>query len=49
MARRKKGQKVDGWVILDKPVGITSTAAVAAVKRLYDAQKAGHEIGRAHV
>ncbi len=42
MARRKKGQKVDGWVILDKPVGITSTAAVGAVKRLFDAQKAGH-------
>jgi len=42
MARRKKGQKVDGWVILDKPAGITSTAAVAAVKRLFDAQKAGH-------
>src|SRR3954464_7332593 len=42
MARRKKGQKVDGWVILDKPVGITSTASVAVVKRLYDAQKAGH-------
>src|SRR3954468_20019515 len=42
MARRKKGQKIDGWVILDKPVGITSTAAVAAVKRLFDAQKAGH-------
>jgi tRNA pseudouridine55 synthase len=42
MARRKKGQKVDGWVILDKPVGITSTSSVAAVKRLFDAQKAGH-------
>ena len=42
MDRRKKGQKVDGWMILDKPVGITSTAAVAAVKRLFDAQKAGH-------
>ena len=42
MARRKKGQKVDGWVILDKPVGITSTASVAAVKRVFDAQKAGH-------
>ena len=42
MARRKKGQKVDGWVILDKPIGITSTAAVGAVKRLFDAQKAGH-------
>src|SRR3954463_2867544 len=42
MARRKKGQKVNGWVILDKPIGITSTAAVGAVKRLFDAQKAGH-------
>ncbi len=42
MARRKKGQKVDGWLILDKPIGITSTQAVAAVKRLFDAQKAGH-------
>ncbi len=29
-------------MILDKPVGITSTAAVGAVKRLFDAQKAGH-------
>jgi len=42
MARCKKGQKVDGWVILDKPAGVTSTAAVGAVKRLFDAQKAGH-------
>src|SRR5436190_11166595 len=42
MARRKKGQKVDGWVILDKPIGITSTAAVGAVKRLFKAKKAGH-------
>jgi tRNA pseudouridine55 synthase len=42
MSRRKKGQKVDGWVILDKPIGITSTQAVAAVRRLFDAQKAGH-------
>ena len=42
MSRRKKGQKVDGWVILDKPAGITSTQAVAVVRRLFDAQKAGH-------
>ncbi len=42
MARRKKGQKVDGWVILDKPVGLTSTAAVGKVRRAFDAQKAGH-------
>ncbi len=42
MARRKRGEKVDGWVILDKPLGLTSTQAVAAVRRLFDAQKAGH-------
>lgn len=42
MSRRKKGQKVDGWLILDKPLGITSTQAVAAVRRIFDAQKAGH-------
>jgi tRNA pseudouridine55 synthase len=42
MARRQKGRKVDGWLILDKPVGITSTEAVARVKRLFDAQKVGH-------
>jgi tRNA pseudouridine55 synthase len=42
MRRREKGRKVDGWLILDKPVGMTSTEAVARVKRLFDAQKAGH-------
>lgn len=31
-----------GWVILDKPQGMTSTQAVGVVRRLYDAQKAGH-------
>ena len=40
--RRKKGDKVDGWLILDKPAGITSTQAVNLVKRLFNAQKAGH-------
>ena len=40
--RRKKGRKVDGWLILDKPVDLTSTQAVNIVKRIFDAQKAGH-------
>ena len=40
--RRKKGSKVDGWLILDKPVDLTSTQAVNIVKRIFDAQKAGH-------
>jgi len=42
MARRKKGKAVHGWLILDKPVGMTSTQAVGAVRRLFDARKAGH-------
>src|SRR5258706_5016829 len=42
MARRKKGQPVHGWVIVDKPQGVTSTQVVAAVRRIFDAQKAGH-------
>lgn len=42
MARKRKGQPVHGWVVLDKPRGITSTQAVARVRRVFDAQKAGH-------
>lgn len=42
MGRRKKGRKVSGWILLDKPVGLTSTHAVSRVRRLFDAQKAGH-------
>ena len=42
MARRKKGNAVNGWVVLDKPLGMTSTQAVGAVRRAYEAQKAGH-------
>jgi len=42
MSRRKSGDKVDGWVILDKPVGLGSTPAVSRVRRLFGAQKAGH-------
>ncbi len=42
MGRRKKGDAVHGWVIVDKPVGITSTQVVGAIKRIFNAQKAGH-------
>jgi len=42
MARRKKGEKIDGWIVLDKPVGLGSTPAVSRVRRLFGAQKAGH-------
>ena len=33
---------VNGWIALDKPTGLTSTQAVSRLKRLYNAQKAGH-------
>jgi len=39
---RPKRRVVNGWLILDKPVGMTSTFAVAAVKRAFNAKKAGH-------
>jgi len=42
MTRKRRGQPVHGWVVLDKPLGLTSTAAVAAVRRIFDAAKAGH-------
>ncbi len=42
MARRKKGRRISGWINFDKPLHMTSTHAVATIKRLFDAQKAGH-------
>ena len=42
MGRRKRGSPVHGWVCLDKPVEMGSTEAVTRVRRLFDAQKAGH-------
>ena len=40
--RKRKGDPVHGWLVLDKPVDLTSTQAVGIVKRLFNAQKAGH-------
>ncbi|MDR3535300.1 MAG: tRNA pseudouridine(55) synthase TruB [Acetobacteraceae bacterium] len=43
MPRRKpRGRPLDGWLIIDKPPGLTSTDVVNRVKRIFDAQKAGH-------
>jgi tRNA pseudouridine55 synthase len=39
---RPKKRDVNGWIVLDKGVGMTSTHAVAAVKRTLTAKKAGH-------
>ncbi len=40
--RRQQGRPLDGWLIVDKPAGITSTDVVNRVRRWFDAQKAGH-------
>ena len=42
MARTRKGEAVSGWVCLEKPRGLGSTAAVSRVRRAFNAQKAGH-------
>jgi len=43
MPRRKpRGRPLDGWLIIDKPPGLTSTDVVNRVRRALDAQKAGH-------
>jgi tRNA pseudouridine55 synthase len=41
-APRREKRDVHGWLVLDKPVGTTSTAAVAILKRLTRARKVGH-------
>ncbi|MGL4312005.1 MAG: tRNA pseudouridine(55) synthase TruB [Paracoccaceae bacterium] len=42
MARNRKGRDVSGWVVVDKPAGITSTAVVGKLRWAFQAQKAGH-------
>ncbi|NQW00741.1 MAG: tRNA pseudouridine(55) synthase TruB [Rhodospirillales bacterium] len=42
MARKRRGQPVHGWLIIDKPLGLGSTQVVGRVRYLMDAQKAGH-------
>lgn len=42
MARRKKGNPVTGWIIVDKPAGLTSTAVVNKLRWGLKAKKAGH-------
>ncbi|PKQ05352.1 MAG: tRNA pseudouridine(55) synthase TruB, partial [Alphaproteobacteria bacterium HGW-Alphaproteobacteria-11] len=42
MSRRKSGEAVTGWVIVDKPSGPTSSDVVNRVRRLFNARKAGH-------
>ena len=39
---KREKRDINGWVVLDKPLGMTSTTAVAAVRRIFKAKKAGH-------
>ncbi len=42
MSRRRKGRPIDGWLVIDKPAGMTSTDVVSRIKRLWQAEKVGH-------
>ncbi|WP_417587594.1 tRNA pseudouridine(55) synthase TruB [Pararhodobacter oceanensis] len=42
MARKKKGRSISGWLVVDKPAGVTSTSVVGKVRWALDAKKAGH-------
>lgn len=42
MGRKRKGRDISGWLVVDKPAGLTSTAVVNKVRWAFDANKAGH-------
>ncbi|MEE4348320.1 MAG: tRNA pseudouridine(55) synthase TruB, partial [Paracoccaceae bacterium] len=42
MGRKRKGRDISGWLVVDKPAGLTSTAVVNKVRWALDANKAGH-------
>jgi tRNA pseudouridine55 synthase len=42
MARKRRGRPVHGWLVVDKPVGPTSTRVVSRVRHVFDARKVGH-------
>ncbi len=42
MARKRKGRDISGWLVIDKPAGMTSTSVVNKVRWAFDAKKAGH-------
>jgi tRNA pseudouridine55 synthase len=41
-AAKRKKRDVHGWIVLDKPIGMTSTYAVSVIKRLFEAKRVGH-------
>ena len=42
MFSKRKSNNINGWIIIDKPAGITSTGVVSKIKRAFSAKKVGH-------
>ncbi len=42
MARRKKGRDISGWLVVDKPAGVSSNTVVGKIRWAFSANKAGH-------
>ncbi|MCP4393277.1 MAG: tRNA pseudouridine(55) synthase TruB [Alphaproteobacteria bacterium] len=42
MTRKRKGNPINGWLVLDKPLGLSSMQAVSRARRAINAAKAGH-------
>ena len=42
MAKKHKGNPINGWVVIDKPAGVTSIKAVSKARWAFQAGKAGH-------
>ena len=42
MGRKRRGRDISGWLLVDKPAGVTSKAVVSKVKWALNANKAGH-------
>ncbi|MBE1294361.1 MAG: tRNA pseudouridine(55) synthase TruB [Rhodobacteraceae bacterium] len=42
MGRKRKGRDISGWLVVDKPAGMTSTSVVNKVRWAFNAKKAGH-------
>jgi tRNA pseudouridine55 synthase len=40
--KKKNRRDVHGWIVLDKPIGMTSTHAVSIIKHLFTAKRVGH-------
>lgn len=42
MARKRRGDPVHGWLVIDKPLGLSSAAVVSRARKIFNAAKVGH-------